>query len=539
MHARWVVHALFVAFCLTVALASLLYLAHAMLGTPFLPFDLFDWTTRRLPGPLVTFGIDSMVTVIRALNIGETSTVAKIGEQMLAILGFVTLGTVVGALLMLLMRGSQRLVWQGAGAGALLGLLVAAIIITVGRPANMPASATGLWIVATAAAWGGALGWARSRLHWPVAGERATQFAEGAAVSLEVESLDRRRFMIRLGGATALITVAGATVGALRSGRRPAGSARAWSATNRLPNAGAAVEPPPGTRAELTPVDEHYRIDINTSPPVIDESEWRLRIAGLVERPLTLTLADLARYEPMHQFITLACISNRVGGDLTSTTRWTGISLRRLLDDARLRSIATHLRIRSADGFHETLGLDVVRADERVMLTYEWDGLPLAAEHGFPMRVYIPNRYGMKQPKWIESIEAIAAWEPGYWVRRGWDREARMLATAVIDTVATDMMLVQADARSLIPIGGIAHAGARGISRVEIRVDDGAWQEARLRTPLSDLTWVIWRFDWPFQPGQHTFTVRCFERDGTPQIATTRPVRPSGATGLHSTDEML
>jgi DMSO/TMAO reductase YedYZ molybdopterin-dependent catalytic subunit len=297
---------------------------------------------------------------------------------------------------------------------------------------------------------------------------------------------------------------------------------------------------PRGTRPELTPVEDHYRIDINVSPPVVDEADWRLRITGLVEQPLELTLEELrTNYEPTHQFITLACISNRIGGGLISTTRWTGVSLQRLLEHARIRPDATHLRIRSADDFHETLGLDVVRADERVMLTYEWDGLPLAIEHGFPLRVYIPDRFGMKQPKWIESIEAIAEWEPGYWVQRGWDREARMVATSVIDTVATDMMLVDATNRTLIPIGGIAHAGARGISRVEVKVDDGQWQQARLREPLSDLRWVIWRFDWPFQSGRHTFTVRCFERDGTPQIATDRPIRPSGATGLFDVREML
>ena len=145
----------------------------------------------------------------------------------------------------------------------------------------------------------------------------------------------------------------------------------------------------------------------------------------------------------------------------------------------------------------------------------------------------------MKQPKWIESIEAMDHSEPGYWVTRGWSQEALMRATSVIDTIAVDMMVITADQRTLIPIGGIAHAGARGISRVEVRVDDGPWQEASLRTPLSELTWIIWRYDWPFQSGEHTFTVRSYEGNGTPQITTRAPIRPDGATGLHSRNEMF
>jgi hypothetical protein len=145
----------------------------------------------------------------------------------------------------------------------------------------------------------------------------------------------------------------------------------------------------------------------------------------------------------------------------------------------------------------------------------------------------------MKQPKWIESIDAIDHWEPGYWVKRGWNKVAQMHATSVIDTVALDMNIVHSDQRRLVPIGGIAHAGARGVSKVEVQVDDGPWREAMLRTPLSQLTWVIWRYDWPFQPGKHTLTVRCYDGSGTLQIATPSPAAPDGATGLNRRSVML
>jgi DMSO/TMAO reductase YedYZ molybdopterin-dependent catalytic subunit len=313
-----------------------------------------------------------------------------------------------------------------------------------------------------------------------------------------------------------------------------------WSATHPLPNADASVKPVPGTRPEFTPLERHYRIDINTIPPTINEQQWRLNVTGLVEKPLALTLDDLRSYDPLHQFITLACISNPVGGDLIGTTRWTGVSLQRLLPALRLKPGASRLKLHAADGFFEVVPIETIKADERVMLTYAWDGVPLLPGHGFPLRIYIPNVYGMKQPKWINAIEVTDHWEPGFWVARGWNKVAEMKATSVIDVVGMDMDIVQAgQSKMIVPIGGIAHAGARGISKVELQVDEGRWRPALLRSPLSGLTWVLWRYDWPFQHGKHTFTVRCYDGQGNPQIVTPTPPEPDGATGLFSKTEML
>jgi hypothetical protein len=144
----------------------------------------------------------------------------------------------------------------------------------------------------------------------------------------------------------------------------------------------------------------------------------------------------------------------------------------------------------------------------------------------------------MKQPKWITAIEVIDQFEEGYWVRRGWDKDAIVRATSVVDTVAVEDIIEDGD-EMLVPIGGIAYAGVRGISKVEVRVDDGDWAEADLRAPLSSTTWTIWRYDWPFEAGNHTFYVRCYEGDSTPQIEEVADPRPSGATGIHSVDARL
>jgi DMSO/TMAO reductase YedYZ molybdopterin-dependent catalytic subunit len=178
---------------------------------------------------------------------------------------------------------------------------------------------------------------------------------------------------------------------------------------------------------------------------------------------------------------------------------------------------ATHLKISSVDGFFEVVSLETIENDPRVMLTYAWDGVPLLMEHGYPLRIFIPDVYGMKQPKWIDTIDVIDHWEPGYWVVRGWDREGRMKATAVVDAVGVRTTALDAAGRRLASVGGIAHAGARRISRVEVRADDGEWRAARLRDPLSETTWVVWRADLPSEAGDHIVTVRSFEGDGTSQ----------------------
>jgi DMSO/TMAO reductase YedYZ molybdopterin-dependent catalytic subunit len=526
---------------LTAPLIAVFFLAWKLANLPFVPFQFFDWTARVLPGGVITFGIDSMVKVIRALGIADTSSAAKAAEQTMAIGVFLVAGTLLGALLFAILRifHVRRPVLPGIALGIAVGLGAVAIARTLEPVTDVAPVIREGWTLGAFAVWGAALGLANRRLTRQKIELRGE--LDRSAVDDRIERLDRRSFLVRLGAATATITVAGAVVGSLadRRRRREIATGKRWSAEHPLPNSNVELSPAPGTRPEYTPLEDHYRIDITTIPPVIDGETWRLKVGGLVERPLELTLEKIRGYEPLHQFVTLACISNPIAGNLIGTTRWTGVSMQRLLPDLRLAPTATHLKLSSADRFYEVVSLDAIRADPRVMLAYDWDGVPLTTKHGFPLRIYIPDLYGMKQPKWLVSIEATDQWEPGYWVKRGWDRIARMKATSVIDTVSVDMMLAQADSNTRIPVGGIAHAGARGISKVEVRVDDGPWREARLRAPLSETTWVLWRYDWPFQPGNHTFTVRCFDGGGVPQIVDVAPPHPSGASGLHAKSVML
>lgn len=512
-------------------LLALQGLGARFLGTSFVPFDCFDWLARALPGRLVIFGIESLVQVLTALGM-DLRVSAKPAEQLMALLIWPALGMVAGAVLFIFLRrrNGTHPYRLGLALAALIGIPATWVSLAVDRTATAGPVISGLWNLALFAAWGSLLALVYRRL---VGGQPVPIGAEAQVAGYALEVLDRRRFLLRLGGAVAVVTVGGAVL-SLAPRRLAAGSFATPGAGSslRLPNAADPLKPAPGTRPEYTPVSQHYRIDIDTRPPRLDGQSWRLPITGLVEHPLSLSLEDLRHYPARQLFITLACISNPVGGPLIGTTRWTGVPLRRVLADAGLQPSARYARITSADGFHEVIAVDRVQSDERIMLTYAWDGAPLPAGHGYPLRVYIPDGYGMKQPKWITGIEIIDQDIPGYWVERGWDALAVMQTTSVIDTVAADHAFERGGGR-LVPIGGIAHAGDRGISRVEVRVDQGPWVAAGLRSPLSPLTWVIWRYDWPFQAGEHNFTVRCVDGRGVAQIVTEAPSYPSGATGLH------
>lgn len=520
----------------TAPLVALYYVGDRLLGLPFVPFDLFDWLARVLPGGIVTFGIDMLVRILLAFDLDVAQT-AKSAEHILAIGLMLISGALIGALVFALWnRRETKLDVRSSGRtlGLITGIPVLLISISVNRTATTDGLTSAVWIIAMFVGWAIAFAYVYERLSDEDAMPSTT-------ASASLQRMNRREFLIRLGAATAAITVVGAGLAlALQSRVRGGGVARDVPQADPIapaaPETIADLEPARGTRAEYTPVDEHYRIDINTRAPFIEGETWALSISGLVGRTLRLTLDDLRqRYEPMHQTATLSCISNFVGGDLIGTTRWTGVSLQSIMADAQVDSRGKYLFITSADGFYEVLGLDQINADERIMLTYAWDDKPLTAAHGFPLRVFIPDRYGMKQPKWIVDMRVVENWEPGYWVARGWDREAIVKPTSVIDTVAVDMI----DANNRVPIGGIAYAGERGIMKVEVRVDEGEWQPAQLRTPLSDLTWVLWRYDWPFESGTHTFYVRCFDGDGNPQSTDVADPRPDGASGIFMVTERL
>ncbi|MDX2076718.1 MAG: molybdopterin-dependent oxidoreductase [bacterium] len=529
---------IFIGGLFTLPLIAFLFLADNLLGLPFLPFDVFSFVRDLIPGAILTFGIDSMIGIIRIFGL-DLDTAAKLAEQGMAIGMVVVIGSIVGGII----YASVNRIKRDAGTiGAILGVVLGTAMALIVAGKNITATANPiaslLWVMVLYALWGLALGWAYHQLQ--TIGARPIE----SATTAKVQQIDRRKFLVQIGGATATLTVVGAGLGALLQPEVDTSDAFEVTTTGETltsqPNVDTAVVTtiadltmPVGTRPEITPLDEHYRIDISARPPLVDAESYRLKVHGMVEAPLEIKLTDLVEgYEAVNQYITLSCISNNVGGDLISTTTWTGIPFKVLMDAWKVDPLAQYAKILGADGFDEWVPLGVARNDERMMLTYAWDGQPLKQKHGFPLRIYIPDRYGMKQPKWITDIEFVREWGEGYWVRRTWSEQAIVQTTSVVDTVSTDE-IYERDGVKYVPIGGIAYSGAKGISAVEIKVDDGDWMPAQLKTPLSDTTWVLWRFDWAFTPGQHTFRVRAKDRGGKEQIESDAPVRPDGATGIH------
>ncbi len=512
------------------AVASLTLLADRIAGLPFLPFDLFDWLARALPGSLITLGIDTIVAGVRLLNLGPTDSTAKLIEQAMAVGLFLGIGAVLGVALALLARARAESL---ATLGLLAGLVLLIGFYLIERALGFStagSSASTLFLLLLCLGWGGGLGWLLARIPADDPGEPAA-------------GLTRRQFLRLSGGGLLTISIGSLGLAELLEGdpavvELPGPGTDAGMGATSGPAASppedvlaARLTPVPGTRAELTANTDFYRIDINTRPVVVESDTWALKLEGLVQRPLELTLDELKQRTVQGQVVTMQCISNPIGGDLTSTSLWSGVRLKDLLEEAGLKSEAREIYIESADGFYESVPLTDA-LDERTLLVHTMNGEPLPEEHGFPLRIYIPNRYGMKQPKWITRMEVIAEEGPGYWVDRGWSAEAIPHTTSVIDTASAENLDVAANT---LPIGGIAWAGARGISSVEVQVDDGPWQPAELRAPpLSPLSWVQWRFEWPFSPGRHDFRVRAYDGSGELQTIENSDARPDGATGVHS-----
>jgi DMSO/TMAO reductase YedYZ molybdopterin-dependent catalytic subunit len=538
---------------LTATLMALFFLGERLVGLPLVPLDMFDFIVPFIPGGLITFVIDIMVDSIIGLGLGEdVDTIAKTVEQAMAFGMVLGIGLVVGAAFFALGRRFEgRTQVAGAVTGGVLGLIFGGMSAASPFLGVAPAVAF-IWVLLLFVGWGLAIGWIYGDLS-----SLPTQAGTAPTPTAESQQLGRREFLVRVGGATATLTVVGTGLGlalggdgatttvdggdveSLSAGAGSGGDA-VELADGALPNANAVVQPAPGMRPEYTPVAEHYRIDIATRPIEIDLATWTLPFSGLIAEPREFTMDELRdNFEPVSQFVTMQCISNRLGGNLISTTKWTGVPVRDVLNELELEEDAAWLLIEGGDNFFEYVSIDMIMNDPNITFTYDFDDQPLPQRNGFPLRIYIPDRYGMKQPKWINNIIVTDSDERGYWVRRGWSADAIMQTTSIVDTVATDDIYEDENAKLRVPIGGFAVAGVRGISKVEIQINEGEWTEAQLRDPISDRTWVFWRYDWAFEEGEHNFAVRCYDGDGDLQPTNEQGVRPDGATGIHTASATL
>ena len=348
----------------------------------------------------------------------------------------------------------------------------------------------------------------------------------------------RRSFLVRAGVLGGLAILGGGLGRRMLEGR----AEQVTAAAAEIP---AAVDPVPAPGADasfaidgLTPLvvpnDEFYRIDTALITPAVGLDGWTLRVFGMVDKELNLTFDDLVELPLIERYVTIACVSNEVGGNLVGNAKWTGVRLSDVLDMAGVQPGATQLVPRSVDGWtagFPTSWLTDPAHPRDAMIAVKMNDEPLPAEHGFPARLIVPGLYGyVSATKWLAeleltTLEAIDA----YWVPRGWAKEAPILTQSRID-VPSSGASVKA---GVVAVAGVAWAPDRGISKVEVSVDGGDWQPATLATEIGPQTWVQWKLGWQAAPGDHVIEVRATDGTGEVQTDQVTPPPPDGARGHH------
>ncbi|MGQ0616290.1 MAG: sulfite oxidase [Acidimicrobiia bacterium] len=471
---------------------------------------------RVVPGVLSRFAIEAVGTA----------------DKPLLVIGTVVVSLLIGGALG---PAARRRPWLGPVVFALFGL-----VGVVSAASLVGVSVLG---AAVGAAFGAAAGAFALRallraLDADIARRRA-EASDGPSYRLPGSAVSRRRFLTVGSAATGGVVVAMTTGWGLRR----QSMAEAQRALVQLPTVtGGAATPASGTAGLdiagisplVTPNRIFYRIDEALVVPSVDVTRWRLELTGMVDRPFELTYDELLGLPMVERPITLSCVSNEVGGRLVGTAVWQGVPLRDLLDRAGVQPGAAQLVGRSVDGF--TVGFPTAAAlDGRdALVAVGMNGEPLPLDHGFPARLVVPGLYGyVSATKWLKEIE-LTTWEAfdAYWVERNWAELGPVKVQSRID-VPRDYGRAQAGRQA---IAGVAWAPNRGIARVEVSVDGGAWQTARLGQELADDAWRQWALDWDATPGNHTVTVRATTADGEVQTEVKRSPFPDGATGHHTID---
>ncbi|MGH3736550.1 MAG: molybdopterin-dependent oxidoreductase [Micromonosporaceae bacterium] len=368
-------------------------------------------------------------------------------------------------------------------------------------------------------------------------GESGPVDGEDGPVGAEDGGYDRRRFLVA-SGLAGVGAVAAAGLGRwLVYDRFGAARSRAAltvprpdsTAAGAVDDLGAEV---PGLSRFHTSNRDFYRVDTALTVPQLRADEWQLKIHGMVDRPLMINYEQLVSRPLIERDITIACVSNQVGGPYVGNARWIGVPLKEVLEEAGVRAGADQVVSRSHDGM--TIGTPTAAlTDGRdAMLAVAMNGELLPIAHGFPVRMVVPGLYGyVSATKWVVELEltTFQAYD-AYWIKQGWAQQAEVKTASRIDTPRKDPRAGE------VMVAGVAWAQHRGIRRVEVQVDDGPWQDAELAEATSVDTWRQWRYPWQATPGTHRLRVRATDGDGQRQTDRKQSSFPDGATGWHEVE---
>ncbi|MGH2735874.1 MAG: molybdopterin-dependent oxidoreductase [Actinomycetota bacterium] len=482
-----------------VALAWLWVVAAVLADAPFVVTTVADAVIRTTPGGVSTFFIDLLAHwALRLLSLGVLAGVVFAGAEALWRL-----------------KSATRPRPLVTGAVLAVGAALATLLLPQSGESDPLVTAIALAIAALLYA----------------------GFAGSVYETLTASHDPNRRTMLRFGvGSAFAVALGGGALGWLL---------RSFSGPDRdvdlvrpvmaaaLPDDGAWPDIE-GQTPEVTPADAHYVVDIDLITPSVEADGWSLRVAGLVDRAQDLTFESLQRrFEIVEEYSTMCCISNEVGGNLIGTSAWGGVRLRDVLDSAGVQEGAVDVVLRATDGYSDSIPIEVA-LDEHSILCVSQNGEALLQEHGFPCRLRVPAIYGMKNVKWLTEIEVVPHDYQGYWMRRGWSDEAVVKTESRIDVVGTDGRARVGEATW---IAGIAWAGARGVSKVEVSVDDGPWREAMLKDPINERCWRLWAYRWtPERAGSLRVECRAVDGSGAVQTAREADPHPAGASGYPYTE---
>ena len=280
------------------------------------------------------------------------------------------------------------------------------------------------------------------------------------------------------------------------------------------------------------PNQEFYRIDTALVVPAVDPGEWKLRIHGLVDREVTITYAELLKRQLTETWVTICCVSNPVGGDLIGNAWWSGVRIADLLKEAGVKPEADAVKQTSKDGWTCGTPIEALTDGRDALLAVGMNGGPLPIDHGFPVRMIVPGLYGyVSATKWLVDLEltTFESYDP-YWVQRGWTRDGPIKTMARIDSPKP---LARVSAGT-VAVAGVAWAQHHGIDGVEVRIDGGHWQAARMAAVDTIDTWRQWVLEWDAPAGNHTIEARATDATGGTQTEARAEPFPNGATGWHS-----
>jgi len=478
-----------------------------------------------IPTPVELFGDHVLKLLSAGTFVQLLATFAPNSKTVplgLTLLGMIGLGTVLGLLYAAIVRGMlpakgyrpSRREWLTAAALAIIMTLVGVLLFWgeigqnfLGLPVGWATLVTALSLLADFSLYSVTLCLAYRAL---LPKERVP----GAAVAMQ----SRRQLLARAGVATLGLGAAATSFGLVR------GYLSRYASYDGL-----SARPHNGVTPPITPNSEHYVVTQNPIDPTPNLDVWRLEVAGLVDTSGSYTYEEVQNLPSTSRAITLECISNGPSGGLISTAIWQGVPLRTLLErHGGAQPTARYVTFTSVDGYVVSLPLNEVLAVD-ALLAWRMNGAELPLRHGFPLRVLVPGRYGEENPKWLTRVELTDHFVGGLYSDQGW-YNGPLHTMSRIDRPRGHLPLGQP-----IEIGGIAFAGARGISKVEVSVDGGnIWHVAALEPPLSQDTWVLWTWQWmPSLPGKYTLVARATDGTGAVQTSHMQITVPNGSTGYH------